>query len=107
MGQWAFRTAWTAAAVALLWGVAHAQYRPAPRKEAPPEADTFEEEVSLKRFRKTGNIGWDTQELLHSGLTALHEEHQEILKELRERMESLESRLKGLEQRLDGVEAKL
>lgn len=103
MRQWTFRTALTVTAIALLWGVAHAQYRPAPRREAPTETDEFGDAVNLKRFRKTGNIGWDTQELVHSGFKALHKDHREILN----KMEFLEDRLKGLEQRLESIEAKL
>lgn len=103
MRQWSFRAASVGAALALLWGVAHAQYRPAPRKEEPAETDEFGEAVSLKRFRKTGNTGWDTQELLHSGFTALHEDHQELLK----KMDLLEERLRGLERKLESLEVKL
>jgi hypothetical protein len=44
--------------------------------------DHFDRSVDLKRFRK-GNIGWDTQELIASGMKALHEDHMEILKELK------------------------
>ncbi|MBI3312508.1 MAG: hypothetical protein HYZ88_03170 [Candidatus Omnitrophica bacterium] len=63
---------------------AFAQYRPPPRREtAPPEKDSFSDSVDLERFRK-GNIDWDTQELIASGMTALHEEHQRILQELEE-----------------------
>lgn len=86
---------WTTCLLAIALGgnLALAQYRPAPRKDAPAEADSFEDAVDLGRFRK-GNIGWDTQELIHSGLTALHAENQQILKELREIRERL-SRLEG------------
>lgn len=60
-----------------------AQYRPPPApKEEAKEEETFEA-VDLKRFRK-GRIDWDTQELIASGLTALHQEHREILKGLEE-----------------------
>lgn len=47
------------------------------------QGDSFEEAVNLKRLRK-GNVDWETQELIASGMTALHEEHQRILKELEE-----------------------
>ncbi len=47
------------------------------------EEDAFSRAVDLQRFRK-GSIEWDTQELIESGLTALHEEHQQILRELGE-----------------------
>lgn len=64
--------------------LAEGQYRPPPRKEdVPAEADPFEETVNPDRFRK-GNVKLETQELIASGLTALHEEHQRILKELEE-----------------------
>lgn len=66
-----------------LCAAAEAQYRPPPRKEEEPKESSFEKTVDLHRFRK-GNIDWDTQELIASGLTALHEEHQRILKELEE-----------------------
>ena len=44
--------------------------------------DSFPQAVDLNRHRK-GNPEWDTQELITSGLTALHEEHVQILEELR------------------------
>ncbi len=84
----------------ILCGVARAQYRPppAPRQESSSEKssgeDSFERAVDLKRFRK-GNINWDTQELVASGLTALHEEHTQILRELRE----IKAALKDLEEK--------
>ena len=43
----------------------------------------FQRAVDLKRFRNK-NFEWDTQELIASGFTALHEENQQILKELKE-----------------------
>ncbi|MBI3322653.1 MAG: hypothetical protein HYZ94_03115 [Candidatus Omnitrophica bacterium] len=55
--------------------------------------DEFSRAVDLSRFRK-GNIGWDTQELIVSGLTALHRENQRILRELEEIKETL-SRLEA------------
>ena len=69
----------------LFGGVAQAQYRPPPasREESSYSSDSFGQAVDLKRFRK-GNPGWDTQELVVSGLTALHQEHLQILKELKE-----------------------
>ena len=64
---------------------AQAQYRPPAvgRGESASQEDDFDRSVDLKRVRK-GNPDWDTQELIHSGLTALHRDHLEILKELRE-----------------------
>ncbi len=87
-------------ALALLWGEAQAQYRPPPRQEEPESADEFGDAVSLKQFRR-GNIGWDTQELIASGLTALHKEHLEILKELRE----LRGKLEELQQKMESAPA--
>ncbi len=68
-----------------LLGVAYAQYESAYQKEKTPYEgeDSFARSVDLKRFRK-GNIDWDTQELIASGLTALHQEHEKVLRELRE-----------------------
>ena len=50
---------------------------------AAAEDGAFRRAVDLKRFRNK-NFEWDTQELIASGLTALHEENRRILKELRE-----------------------
>lgn len=95
---------WSACASALgfvlLCAEAQAQYRPPPRQEEPEPADDFGDAVSLKKFRR-GNIGWDTQELIASGLTELHEEHVEILKELRE----LRGKLEELQQELESAPA--
>ena len=84
MKRWSIGTlAFSLATVALL-GVAQAQYRPSSSaKGASSESDGFERAVDLKRFRK-GTIEWDTQELIASGLSALHREHQQILRELEE-----------------------
>jgi hypothetical protein len=61
-----------------------AQYRPpAAKREAVDDEESFERSVDLKRFRK-GHYEWDTQEFIASGFTALHREHEQILKELRE-----------------------
>lgn len=73
-------------------GAVQAQYRPSPRREKPPAAEEFDDKVDLKRFRK-GNIGWDTQELIASGMKALHEEQLRIL----EKLDRIESRLNELE----------
>lgn len=59
------------------------------------KSDSFQEAIDLKRYRK-GSVAWDTQELIASGLTALHEEHQQILKKL----EELERQLSQLKQRV-------
>jgi hypothetical protein len=71
--------------LALVGNAAQAQYRPPPasREEVSSGGDGFDEAVSLKRFRK-GNEDWDTQELVASGMKALHQEHVRILKELAE-----------------------
>ena len=76
----------TAIFLTLPLAVARAEYsRPsASGKDAVSfENGSFEEAVNLKRFRK-GNIDWDTQELIVSGLTALHREHVQVLRELAE-----------------------
>ena len=70
--------------VLVCFSAAQAQYRPPPRREAPArEEDFFGEAVDLERFRRS-NGEWDTQALIASGLAALHQEHQRILKELSE-----------------------
>lgn len=71
--------------VVALWGTAWAQYRPPPRQEprGAEETDRFQESVDLRRFRD-GQIEWNTQELIASGLTALHEDHVKILDEIEE-----------------------
>ncbi|MBI3615489.1 MAG: hypothetical protein HY211_03115 [Candidatus Omnitrophica bacterium] len=75
--------------------VAQAQYRPPPvsREEVFSGSDDFREAVDLKRFRK-GNAEWDTQELIASGLTALHQDQVRILKELQEIKAGLQQREK-------------
>ena len=73
------------ASLAALCGVAQAEVR----KDSP---DRFSDAVDLSRFRK-GNTEWDTQELIASGLTALHEENVRVLKKL----DQIESRLDRLE----------
>ena len=79
-----FRMALAGGMFLVLCSAAEAQYRPPPkRREQSSKGDSFQEVVDLQRFRK-GNIDWDTQELIAGGLTALHEEHQRILKELEE-----------------------
>lgn len=85
MKRWMTGTLVFGLSVAALWGVAQAQYRPpaAVKAEASSREDDFDRSVDLKRFRK-GTPNWDTQELLASGLTALHREHVRILQELQE-----------------------
>ena len=63
------------------------------------ETDEFRDAVDLSKHRK-GNLEWDTQELIASGLTALHEEHQRILLKLGE----IQDRLSRLER--DSAERK-
>ena len=67
-----------------VWGIALAQKA--------GEGDSFNASVDLARFRR-GNGEWDTQELVASGLTALHQENVQILKELQD----IKSRLARLE----------
>ncbi len=64
--------------VCVVFGTAHAyaEYRSSGDAE-------FDNAVDLGRFRK-GNPEWDNQALMVSGMTALHQEHQKILKELEE-----------------------
>lgn len=69
-----------------LGSIAQAQYRPPPGSRGYDSSEAegeFSDSVDLDRFRK-GNIEWDTQELIASGFTALHREHQEILRQLKE-----------------------
>ncbi|MBI1953010.1 MAG: hypothetical protein HYS41_02680 [Candidatus Omnitrophica bacterium] len=94
---------WTALLAAAGLGLAaapvEAQYRPPPApKEEVKEEETFEDAVDLKRFRK-GRIDWDTQQLVASGFTALHGEHEKILEELqhlRREQEALKKELSEL-----------
>ncbi len=74
--------------LALLWSAARAEYGSSSRTKVGNEG-SFEEAVDLKKFRQ-GNPDWDTQELLKSGLTALHREHEQILIRLAEIKASLE-----------------
>ena len=71
--------------LAAMWGIALAQKS--------GEGDSFYASVDLARFRR-GNGEWDTQELIASGLTALHQEHVQILRELGE-IKSRIARLEG------------
>lgn len=81
-----------ACALAALGGVAWAEYKK-PSSSGPAERPaTFEEAVDLSRYRK-GNLEWDTQELIASGMKALHEEQLRIL----EKLDRIESRLNKLE----------
>jgi len=73
-------------ALALLYSVipsAQCYARSSTRKETRSSGSSFERSVDLKRLR-TGNGEWDTQELVASGLTALHRENEQILQELAE-----------------------
>lgn len=101
MRRWMIGIGVLSLVLAGLPGAAQAQYRPSPRKEEPPEAERFDDAVDLKRFRK-GNIGWDTQELISSGLKALHKEQVRIL----ERLSRIESRLDEMEKSLGNLERK-
>lgn len=99
MRRWMIGIGVLSLGLAGLPGAAQAQYRPSPRREEPPEAERFDDAVNLKRFRK-GNIGWDTQELIASGMKALHEEQLRIL----EKLDRIESRLNELEKSLGNPE---
>ena len=81
----------TICTLAALWGVARAEYKKPSRAPAEP-AGSFEEAMDLSRYRK-GNIEWDTQELIASGMKALHEEQLRILDQL----DRIEARLNKLE----------
>ena len=68
----------------LLPGAARAQAGSSAQGDAADSGDgSFQRSVNPVRFRK-GNPEWDTQEMIASGLTALHEEHVRILKEIEE-----------------------
>ena len=86
--------------LAALGNAAQADYRTSAKGKEPPSAgDEFRDAVDLSRYRK-GNLEWDTQELIASGLTALHEEHQRILL----RLDEIQDRLSRLER--DSAESK-
>ena len=87
-------------AVAGLWGIARAEYKKPSREPAEP-AGSIEEALDLSRYRK-GNFEWDTQELIASGMRALHQEHLRIL----EKLDRIESRLNELERSLGNPERK-
>ena len=67
-------------ALVLSSGMARAEVG-AGREEADSSRDSFSRAVDPKRFR-TGNIEWDNQELIVSGLTALHKEHLKLMSEV-------------------------
>ena len=74
-------------------GAARAEYRPPPKQsDSGGSSDRFGEAVDLSRVRK-GNLEWDTQQLIASGLTALHEEHLRIL----EKLDQMQARLERME----------
>ena len=62
--------------------LAQAEYRSRSTSGQAEDADSFEEAIDLRRFRK-GNIAWDTQELIASGFKALHEEHLRLTQAVR------------------------
>lgn len=71
-------------ALSLFFGTAQAEYNSSARSAgAETGQDSFRRAVDPGRFRK-GNPDWDTQQLIASGLTALHEEHAQILKQIEE-----------------------
>ena len=64
---------------------AEAEYR-SPKTasgRSPSSNSNFDDAVDVARFRK-GNPEWDSQELMVSGMKALHQEQQKILRELEE-----------------------
>lgn len=72
------------------WGVPQAAWGESAYRTEPRVADSgFERSVDLKRFR-SGNGEWDTQELVASGMTQLHRDHEQILRELAEIKAALE-----------------
>ncbi len=80
--------------LSILCAAALAEYRPSARQgKTSQQSDSFRDAVDLERFRK-GHEDWDTQALVASGLTALHEEHVQILREL----EALRSEIKQLKE---------
>lgn len=90
-----------AVAAAMLSGTALAEYGrslpadPRGESEKPAEeSSAFDRAVDLNRFRR-GNPEWDTQELIASGLKALHQEHQVLLRQI-----------KALSARIDNLEGK-
>ena len=71
-------------ALAFFPGTAQAEHNPSEKSAATKlSGDSFQRAVDPGRFRK-GNPDWDTQELIASGLAALHEEHAQILKQIEE-----------------------
>ena len=62
---------------------AQAEYLTPSGEAAGQTGDSFRKTVDPRRFRK-GNPDWDTQELIAGGLTALHEEHLRMFKEIEE-----------------------
>ena len=83
MKQWTVRFITAGVVLFSLRGISLAEYDRTSGGAYAQTDGSFDESVSLKRFRK-GNLEWDTQELIASGLTALHQEHLQILRELKE-----------------------
>ncbi len=91
---------WFILTVAIFW--ACGSFYPAPAQSyeqrgsshRPSDDQSFEDSVDLEQFRQ-GNIEWDTQELIASGMKALHREHQKIVQEL----EQVKASLKRLEEK--------
>lgn len=94
MRRWMWGTFLLGAVLVGAWTAARAEY-PSSSRIRSDRPGSFEEAVDLEKFRK-GNPDWDTQELLRSGLTALHREHLKILEELK----GLQMRLTQLEYRM-------
>ena len=84
MRRWIAGMGFAAVVLLFLAGLAQAKSQPpAVKKKSATQEESFDKSVDLKKFRK-GNFDWDTQELIASGFTALHQDHEEILKELAE-----------------------
>ena len=89
MKQWMKDAVLWGALVCAVFGTTHAcaEYRSSNSKMGTSRSSSggsnFDDAVDVTRFRK-GNPEWDSQQLMVSGMTALHQEQQEILKELQE-----------------------
>ena len=89
MKQWLWSAALLGGLACAVFGTTHAnaEYPSSNSTKASTRGvsggSEFEDAVNVTRFRK-GNPEWDSQELMVSGMKALHQEHQEILKELEE-----------------------
>ena len=89
MKQWIWSAALLGGLACAVFGTTHAnaEYPSSNSRKASTRGTSggseFEDAVDVTQFRK-GNPEWDSQQLMVSGMKALHQEHQEILKELEE-----------------------